>query len=172
MGMPTYDIIGITSHGLFWTMIETNVALVACCLPCLRPILSIAAFGTFISSFGSFLQDVGSALGSSKLQRQELSSSQSTRELGEDQNPWSRVRAIVLSKGSDLKTHRSASDASLVEMRSLNTAVVPRERTATREKSKTPDPYDIYETDLGVDANERRRWTLGLDGDERMGLEV
>jgi ABC-type polysaccharide/polyol phosphate export permease len=66
MGMPTYDIIGIISHCLFWTMVETKVALIACCLPTLRPILSLVAFGTAIASFGSFLQDLGSALGSTR----------------------------------------------------------------------------------------------------------
>jgi hypothetical protein len=50
MGMPTHDIVGITSHGLFWTVVEVNVALVACCLPTMRPILSMRAFRTVYGS--------------------------------------------------------------------------------------------------------------------------
>jgi hypothetical protein len=48
MGMPTYDIIGITSHGLFWTVVETHVALIACCLPTLRTLFSKARFSRSI----------------------------------------------------------------------------------------------------------------------------
>jgi hypothetical protein len=50
MGMPTYDIIGITSHGLFWTVVETHVALIACCLPTLRTLFSKARFSTSLFS--------------------------------------------------------------------------------------------------------------------------
>jgi hypothetical protein len=78
MGMPTYDIIGITSHGLFWTMVETNVALIAFCLPTLRPILSMAALGTAIAPLGRFFQGLGSGLGSMRSQTRHFPNSYST----------------------------------------------------------------------------------------------
>ena len=66
MGMPIYDIVGITSHGLFWTVVEVNVALIACCLPTLRPILSMSAVVTLTAFFGSIFKACGCVSGSRK----------------------------------------------------------------------------------------------------------
>lgn len=66
MGMPTYDIIGITSFGIYWAVVETNVALIACCLPTLRPILSMAPFSTVAASVGSIIQAMGTAMGTQR----------------------------------------------------------------------------------------------------------
>ncbi|KAH7094515.1 hypothetical protein FB567DRAFT_556105 [Paraphoma chrysanthemicola] len=112
LGMPTYDIIGITSHGLFWTMVETNIALIACCLPTLRPILSMAAFGTVIASLGSFLQAVGSMLGSQK----------DTSYGSSGTGKFSKMSTVTIGsakpsiKRFDRETGDSASDISLVEI--------------------------------------------------------
>ncbi|KAF2091928.1 hypothetical protein K490DRAFT_31211 [Saccharata proteae CBS 121410] len=55
MGLPIYDIQGISSAALFWTMVETGVAVIASCLPTLRPVLSVTAFSNVLSSLRSFL---------------------------------------------------------------------------------------------------------------------
>lgn len=60
MGMPTWDIIGITSHGLYWTVVGTNVALIACCLPVLRPITRTSIF---VKTLGAFSQKLGTCMG-------------------------------------------------------------------------------------------------------------
>ncbi|KKY13829.1 hypothetical protein UCDDS831_g08654 [Diplodia seriata] len=44
---------GITSAGIFWTVIETNVALIACCLPTLHSLIKPTAFGAAISRPGA-----------------------------------------------------------------------------------------------------------------------
>lgn len=119
MGMPTWDIIGITSHGLYWTVVETNVALIACCLPTLRPILSMAAFGTVLASFGSFLQGLGSKMGSSKGTTQNSTGSSGT-------GKFSKFSAASKSSVSKKKKRNNdslddtASDVSLVELEKSN----------------------------------------------------
>jgi hypothetical protein len=45
MGLPTYDVVGIVGAEMFWTMIETNIALIAICLPTFRKLISITAVG-------------------------------------------------------------------------------------------------------------------------------
>lgn len=141
MGMPTYDIIGITSHGLFWTMVETNIALIACCLPTLRPILSLAAFGTAIASLGSLLQGLGSALGSTRARTTQNSSSSSK---------FSKFSKSVSlgSRGSSAAGKKGVSEIGSMSEFSLVEPGKPEAVRVMREKAKTPDPYDVYEMDL------------------------
>jgi len=131
MGMPPYDIIGITSHGIFWTIVETNVALIACCLPALRPIFKVAAFGSVLSSLGSMLQIAGSKMGSQgasqatgnssgKFSKISVASAGSARPSGKGQYE----RAVV---------SRAESDISLVEMQKKG------------EVHVTPDPYAVFD---------------------------
>jgi hypothetical protein len=136
MGMPTYDIIGITSHGLFWTVVETNVALIACCLPTMRPILSIAAFGTVISSFGSFLQALGSRLNTQKSSYNSVNGN------------FSKIS--VTTTGSK-RPSRDTSDVNLVE----------REKT-DEEVRATRDPYGVFE----MDREERKYFSRSSAGAE------
>lgn len=113
MGMPTYDITGITSHGLFWTVVETNVALIACCLPRIRPMFSISGVGSLMVSMGSFLQKVGSSMGTHN--------SKSTNS-GSGQFSKIPVATIGSTPHSRANYYRSAeknptgSDISLIEM--------------------------------------------------------
>jgi hypothetical protein len=139
MGMPTYDIIGITSHGLFWTMVETNVALIAVCLPTLRPILSMSALGNAISSFDCLLRGLGSALGSTRSRTQDSPNSRHTgkaNKLGASLHSAWRSRN---SKNEITEISRSASKISLVEMGQGNGVKV------TRQKVKTVDMYEEVE---------------------------
>lgn len=151
MGMPTYDIIGITSHGLFWTMVETNVALIACCLPTLRPILSMAAFGTAIASFGSFLQGLGSALGSTRTRTQNSAASHSTGKFSKLSVSLGSVWQNQNSKNEIIEISRNTSDVSLMDVSKGSAVRVTRETRVTREKTKTPDPYDVYDMDSTYD---------------------
>ncbi|KAL3418483.1 hypothetical protein PVAG01_10199 [Phlyctema vagabunda] len=66
MGMPPYDIIGITSAGLYWTIIEVNVALISCCLPTLHAIFTLANLGSALTNLGRHISSLGSALSSEK----------------------------------------------------------------------------------------------------------
>jgi hypothetical protein len=154
--MPTYDIIGITSHGLFWTMVETNVALIACCLPTLRPILSMAAFGTAIASLGSFLQGLGSALGSTRTRTQNSSASHSTGKFSKLSISSGSVWQSQNSKAGIAEISRRASDVSLVEMGKADAVRVTRVMRATREKTKTPDPYDVHDMEMRHDLEHAR----------------
>jgi hypothetical protein len=52
MGLPTYDILGIVTGEVFWTMIETTIALIAVCLPAVRRIVLSSALGRSLG-FGS-----------------------------------------------------------------------------------------------------------------------
>jgi hypothetical protein len=136
MGMPTYDIIGITSHGLFWTMVETNVALIAFCLPTLRPILSIAALGTAITSFGRFLRGLKSASGSTRSQKQPSSKSHRT---GQASKLGSSLHSAWRSRNSrneitEISTCESKID--LLEMGQANVVKV------TRHNVRTLDSYE------------------------------
>ncbi|KAH3966488.1 hypothetical protein HBH70_183480 [Parastagonospora nodorum] len=144
MGMPTYDIIGITSHGLFWTMVETNIALIACCLPTLRPILSLAAFGTALASLGSLLQGLGSALGSTRSRTTQNSSSSSK---------FSKFSKSVSlgSRGSSSAGKKEVSEIGSMSEFSLVEPGKPEAVRVIREKAKTPDPYDVYEMDLDME---------------------
>lgn len=45
MGLPIYDILGIVSTEVFWTMIESTVALIAVCLPAIRKAVAKSALG-------------------------------------------------------------------------------------------------------------------------------
>ncbi|KAH3910065.1 hypothetical protein HBI56_127970 [Parastagonospora nodorum] len=77
MGMPIYDIVGITSHGLFWTVVEVNVALIACCLPTLRPILSTVAVVTVTAFFGSMFKAIGYMSRSAKVSEDSVTDDES-----------------------------------------------------------------------------------------------
>ncbi|EGP86179.1 uncharacterized protein MYCGRDRAFT_94394 [Zymoseptoria tritici IPO323] len=44
MGLPIYDILGIVGNEVFWTMIETTIALIAVCLPAIRRIVLSSRF--------------------------------------------------------------------------------------------------------------------------------
>ncbi|OJD35321.1 plasma membrane protein pth11-like protein [Diplodia corticola] len=66
MGMPPYDILGITSAGIFWTVVETNVALIACCLPILHSLVKPTAFGAAVSRVHGFFSSRSSTRASSK----------------------------------------------------------------------------------------------------------
>ncbi|CAN9124011.1 unnamed protein product [Alternaria alternata] len=142
MGMPTYDITGITSHGLFWTVVETNVALIACCLPKLRPVLSMAGLGSLMVSMGSLLQRMGSSMGT-----------QNSNSASNGSGQFSKISAAtVVTVGSKPRSQlghyrsqekdRTGSDISLVEMGNKV------EAAAVVEKQVSPDPYDTYEVDL------------------------
>ncbi|KAJ6278946.1 hypothetical protein J3E71DRAFT_355930 [Bipolaris maydis] len=113
MGMPTYDITGITSHGLFWTVVETNIALIACCLLKIRPVFSISGLGSIMVSMGSFLQKVGSSMGTHNSKSASSGSGQfskiSVATIGS--KPHSRAN-YYRSAGKD----PTGSDISLVEM--------------------------------------------------------
>jgi hypothetical protein len=138
MGMPTYDIIGITSHGLFWTVVEVNVALIACCLPTLRPVLSMAALRTL---FASFVQSRGSVLNSRKSTH---NASRHGRSSASAHTNGNRSRAV-----SD-----TGSDISLVDMvRKLGGMYVTREVHVVRDS----------ENDVAV--NEKRYIGSGVRGD-------
>ncbi|KAF7191045.1 hypothetical protein HII31_07560 [Pseudocercospora fuligena] len=56
MGVPTYDILGIVSAEMFWTMVETTVAVIAVCLPAIRKVASFTAFGKWwrLTSIGRY----------------------------------------------------------------------------------------------------------------------
>jgi hypothetical protein len=114
MGMPSHDIVGITSHGLFWTVVEVNIALIACCLPTMRPIMSMRAFRNV---FGSRLRADG------------LHSHVTGRDVSRGTGVYSNARASrgsFILKGSSYTlasmpqndfTSPSASDMGLVEQR-------------------------------------------------------
>ncbi|EUC46253.1 hypothetical protein COCMIDRAFT_36086 [Bipolaris oryzae ATCC 44560] len=127
MGMPTYDIIGITSHGLFWTVVETNVALIACCLLKMRPVFSISGLGSLMVSIGCLLQKVGSSVGT-----------RNSKSATSGSGKFSKISAAtVLTIGStprvrvdhyrSAENYRTGSDISLVEMgNKVETAAVER----------------------------------------------
>lgn len=142
MGMPTYDITGITSHGLFWTVVETNIALIACCLPKLRSVLSMAGLGSLMVSMGSLLQKMGSSMGT-----------QNSKSTSNGSGQFSKISAAtVVTVGSTPRSQmghyrsaekdRTGSDISLVEMGNKV------ETAAVIEKPVSPDPYEGYELDL------------------------
>lgn len=143
MGMPTYDIIGITSHGFFWGLVEVNVALIACCLPTLRPILSMAAFGTLLASFGSFLQAMGSAMGSSKSVTKNSSANSSGK--------FSKMSHGTIGSGKPRSKERQSdtdSDISLVDIERKAGEV-----HVAREVHVVHDPYCA---EFNMDPDEKR----------------
>jgi hypothetical protein len=151
MGMPTYDIIGITSHGLFWTVVETNVALIACCLPKIRSVLSIAGLGGIMVSMGSLLQRMGSSMSSQNSKGGSNGSSGS----GQFSKLSKISAATTFTVGSTPRSQlghyraekdRTGSDINLVEMgRGMGNKV---EAAATLEKRQSPDLYEGYTVDL------------------------
>ncbi|EKG13575.1 hypothetical protein MPH_09271, partial [Macrophomina phaseolina MS6] len=50
VGLPNYDVVGIVSAEMFWTMIETTVALIACCLPTVKSAVNFGAVGRYLAS--------------------------------------------------------------------------------------------------------------------------
>lgn len=56
MGYPVYDVVGIVSAEMFWTMVESTVALMAICLPTLKKVFKLSNLSkrlAFTSKFGS-----------------------------------------------------------------------------------------------------------------------
>lgn len=68
MGLPTYDILGLVSGEIFWTMVETTVALIAVSLPAVRKIFLQSAFGQSFnrSSFTRIYRSMTTKSGVSK----------------------------------------------------------------------------------------------------------
>lgn len=62
MGLPLYDAVGIVSAEMFWTMIETTVALFAICLPTIRGVVTLTQIGKYLglSSIGRYLSSITS----------------------------------------------------------------------------------------------------------------
>lgn len=68
LGLPTYDVVGIVSAEMFWTVIETNVALISICLPSVRSFLGLAISSNWIrlSSLGRFYRSYVSSRGTTQ----------------------------------------------------------------------------------------------------------
>lgn len=66
LGLPAYDILGLVSAEMFWTMIETTVALIAVCLPAIRKVVRLASFGDYfrLTSIGRFYRSLIGSNGS------------------------------------------------------------------------------------------------------------
>lgn len=47
MGLPVDDAVGLVSAEMFWTMIETTVALIAICLPAIKKTVNSSGIGKF-----------------------------------------------------------------------------------------------------------------------------
>ncbi len=142
MGMPTYDIIGITSHGLFWTVVETNVALIACCLPKLRSVLSIAGLGSIMVSMGSLLQRMGSSMGTQNFNSASNSSGQFSKISAATTITIGSTPRSQMGHYRTAEKDRTGSDISLVEMGNKV------ETAAVMEKQLTLDPYETYGLEL------------------------
>lgn len=69
MGLPAYDLLGIVSAEVFWTMIESTVALIAVCLPAVRKAVAKSAFGKALgfASFSRMMRSGGSSPSPSKI---------------------------------------------------------------------------------------------------------
>ncbi|KAM3421340.1 hypothetical protein BST61_g1737 [Cercospora zeina] len=69
MGLPTYDVLGIVSAEVFWTMIECTVALIAVCLPAVRRAVARSALGRALglSTVSRVLRSMGSLKGTRKI---------------------------------------------------------------------------------------------------------
>jgi hypothetical protein len=115
MSMPTYDILGITSHGLFWTVVETNVALTACCLPAMRPFLSLAAISSFLQALSL-----------------RVSSQKTLQNIANSSGKFSKMDAVTIGSA---RLSRNTSDISLV-------AIGNKEREAAPEIRGTSDSYE------------------------------
>lgn len=48
LGLPSYDVLGIVSAEIFWTIIESTVAIIAVCLPAIKKVVSIATFSDWV----------------------------------------------------------------------------------------------------------------------------
>ncbi|KAI4938271.1 hypothetical protein J4E85_000710 [Alternaria conjuncta] len=148
MGMPTYDIIGITSHGLFWTVVETNVALIACCLPKIRSVLSLAGLGSIMMSMGSLLQKMGSSMGT----QNSKSASNGSNGSGQFSKLSKISAATTVTVGSTprsqlghyrLEKERSDSDINLVDLKGLGNKTDAE--AVALEKGMSPDSYEDLE---------------------------
>lgn len=66
LGLPTYDILGIVSAEVFWTMVESTIALIAVCLPAVRKAVAKSALGKAlgIASLSRFVRSLGESKGS------------------------------------------------------------------------------------------------------------
>ncbi|KAL3426737.1 hypothetical protein PVAG01_00246 [Phlyctema vagabunda] len=53
LGLPNYDVVGIISSEIFWTMVETGVAVIAACLPTIRRSLSNTVISSVFRSWAS-----------------------------------------------------------------------------------------------------------------------
>ena len=116
--MPTYDSLGITSHGLFWTFVETNVALIACCLPTMQPLLSLTAISSFLQGFGS-----------------RMSSQKTPQNTATSSGKFSNMDAVTIGSA---RPSRHTSDISLMAIGNKEGEVAPEIRG-------TPDPYVDWE---------------------------
>lgn len=65
MGLPSYDILGIVSAEVFWTMIESTVALIAVCLPAIRKAVAKSTLGRVLG-LGTLTRVFRSSKGSSR----------------------------------------------------------------------------------------------------------
>lgn len=94
MGLPSYDVVGIISAELFWTMIETGVAVIAACLPTLRPLSFLSTFGATFSglrSFISFRSGTGQSKGDLELDDSKQTSFEASGTKGENKTTNSSV---------------------------------------------------------------------------------
>lgn len=68
MGLPTYDVLGIVSAEVFWTMIECTVALIAVCLPAIRKAVARSTVGRALglATLSRVLRSMGSSKGTRK----------------------------------------------------------------------------------------------------------
>jgi hypothetical protein len=141
MGMPPYDIVGITSHGLFWTVVETNVALIACCLPALQSVLSMTAFGNMLSFLGSLLQVAGSKMGSQN----------SSKSTGNSSGKFDKISGASIgntrpsAKGQYERAvvSRAESDISLVEMQTKRNIQITSDAYAETEIEPEENTYHV-----------------------------
>lgn len=63
MGLPVYDVLGIVTAQMFWTMVETTVAITAVCLPAIKKIMSWSAFGKSLSDLGRYMKSKAGSSG-------------------------------------------------------------------------------------------------------------
>jgi hypothetical protein len=119
MGLPIYGLLGIVSAEIFWTMIETTIALIAVCLPAIKKVLLLEFYGKVrsLSSLGRYFRSITPSLsggGNSSLNKSMIrvpeykdielsnvvSNSTSTSSLVNDWQKGDKI--VVLSKIEDL----------------------------------------------------------------------
>ena len=95
LGLPSYDILGIVSFVLFWQLIQIGVAMVACCLPAMRPLVQDIPPKSFLGSLVNKVSSWSSSWSSSSSSKKSSAAKLSEQKSGTYLRPsYSSSRAF------------------------------------------------------------------------------